>query len=63
MKAKDLRQNPPIRTQEQEERLNELHRAMEYIAEMKSQEIYFTALEQDDQHTIKEIKDYLWTKN
>lgn len=51
------------RTREQEERLNDLHMAMEYIVEMKLQEAYFTALEQDDQETIEEIKDYLWTKN
>jgi hypothetical protein len=50
--------------QEQKDRLEELHRAMEYIAEMKSQELYFTALEKNDQETLKELKDYLsWKKN
>ena len=51
------------RTREQEERLNDLHMAMEYIVEMKLQEVYFAALEKNDQETIEEIKDYLWTKN
>jgi hypothetical protein len=51
------------RTREQEQRLNDLHMAMEYIVEMKLQEAYFTALEKNDQDTIEEIKDYLWTKN
>ena len=48
---------------EEEDRLNELHMAMEYIAEMKSQEAYFAALEKNDQDTLQKIKDYLWTKN
>ena len=51
------------RTREQEKRLEELHMAMEYIAEMKSQEAYFAALERNDKETIQELKDYLWTKN
>ena len=51
------------RTPEQQERLDKLHMAMEYIVEMRLQEAYFTALEQDDQEAIEEIKDYLWTKN
>jgi hypothetical protein len=52
-----------MRTKEQQDRLNELHMAMEYIVEMKLQEAYFTALENNDQESIEEIKDYLWTKN
>jgi hypothetical protein len=52
-----------MRTKEQQDRLNELHMAMEYIVEMKLQEAYFTALEKNDQESIEEIKDYLWTKN
>jgi hypothetical protein len=51
------------RTPEQQERLDKLHMAMEYIVEMRLQEAYFTALEQDDQEAIEDIKDYLWTKN
>jgi hypothetical protein len=51
-----------MRTKEQQDRLNELHMAMEYIVEMKLQEAYFTALENNDQESIEEIKDYLWNK-
>jgi hypothetical protein len=46
-------------TQEQKDRLEELHRAMEYIVEMKSQEAYFTALEKNYTQTLQELKDYL----
>ena len=52
-----------MRTKEQQDRLDELHMAMEYIAEMKHQEAYFTALEKNDTETLEQIKDYLWTKN
>ena len=56
-----------MRTKEQEQRLNDLHMAMEYIVEIwkeqeKLQEAYFTALEKNDQESIEEIKDYLWNK-
>ena len=46
----------------EQERLEELHRAMEYIVEMKSQEVYFDALTNGDDSTLQNIRDYLCAK-